>query len=400
MNWTFLIEASIILIAWYACFILFFQKGGDHFAKRVYLLSGLFISIVVPLLSIPVFPQMVYLSTESLSGSPIMTPNDEYSFWWVTLKMLYASGCMLIATKLIIRLFRLSLLIRNAEVYHEQNAILHIVPGENKVASFGGYILISKDELHKNLSIKIAHEKAHIAQVHTLDILLLSVYQVFFWFNPISWLMEQKVKEVHEYLADESTSIEHPNYAIQLVESTIDRVSAIPVTNSYYSFIQKRIDMLKNKRRSSLWLYLISIPLLSGFLYSFSFTTSPVIVPQNAIGLVGDTIPNKSADVDSFIVTDTLIVFDAETYEETVTIIKTKMSKKEYFELHPPAYPESDTILIFDPKNNSETLMVKNMKTGQTDTIYLDRPVQLKKGEKIMTKEQMLKKQKPKKKIE
>ena len=76
------------------------------------------------------------------------------------------------------------------------------------------------------------------------------------------------------------------------------------------------------------------------------------------------------------------------------------MSKKEYFELHPPAYPESDTILIFDPKSNSETLIVKNMKTGQTDTIYLDRPVHLKKGEKIMTKEQMLKKQKPKKKIE
>jgi hypothetical protein len=400
MNWTFLVEASIILIAWYVCFILFFQKGGSHFAKRVYLLSGLFVSIVIPLLSIPVFPQLVHLAIEFPGGSPIMLPNDEHSFWWYTLIMFYASGCMLIAAKLINRLFRLWSLIRTAEVCHEENEIFHIIPGENKVASFGGYILISKDELHKNLSIKIAHEKAHIAQVHTLDILLLSVYQIFFWFNPVSWLIEKKVKEIHEYLADESTIRDHPNYAIQLIESAIDRVSAIPVTNSYYSFIQKRIDMLKNKRRNSLWLYLISIPLLSGFLYSFSFTTYPVIVPQNTNGLTGDTIPNKLTDVDSFEVIDTLVVFDAETYEETVTIIKSKMSKKEYFELHPPANSESDTILIFDPNNNSETLIVKNIKTGQRDTIYLDHPAHLKKGEKIMTKEQLQKKQKQKKKIE
>lgn len=398
MNWTFLIEAAIVLIAWYTCFIIFFQKERSHFAKRLYLLSGLFISIIIPLLTIPVFPQLVYLTTEPSAGLPDMSLQGEGSYWVYGLKVLYTSGCVLFATILIIKLFRLWSLVRNAEVYLDEHVKLHIVPGKNKVASFGRYILMSKDEMGKNLSIKIAHEKAHIEQAHTLDILLLSVYQVFFWFNPISWLIEQKVKEVHEYLADESTIRAHPNYAIRLIESTIDRVNAIPVTNSYYSFIQKRVEMLTTKRRGNVWLYLISIPLLSGLLYSFSFTTYPVISTQDSADLLSDTIPPQFSELDSFEVFDTLIVVDPNTYEEAVTVIKSKMSKKEYFELHPVQVPGSEVILIFDPDDYSETMIVKDSITGQTDTVYVDRPLKVKKEEKKKRQKQLEKKQKSEKK--
>src|SRR5690606_39609713 len=47
------------------------------------------------------------------------------------------------------------------------------------------------------------HEKAHITQKHSLDILFIEALQILFWFNPLIYLYKKAMKLNHEFLADQ-----------------------------------------------------------------------------------------------------------------------------------------------------------------------------------------------------
>ncbi|HEY3383451.1 MAG TPA: M56 family metallopeptidase [Vicinamibacterales bacterium] len=48
----------------------------------------------------------------------------------------------------------------------------------------------------------VAHERTHIRQGHSPDILLIQCAAIGQWFNPFIWLYKTALRELHEYLAD------------------------------------------------------------------------------------------------------------------------------------------------------------------------------------------------------
>jgi beta-lactamase regulating signal transducer with metallopeptidase domain len=50
----------------------------------------------------------------------------------------------------------------------------------------------------------MVHEQTHVAQCHSLDILISELFCVFNWFNPFCYLMKHEIRLNLEYLADEA----------------------------------------------------------------------------------------------------------------------------------------------------------------------------------------------------
>lgn len=130
-----------------------------------------------------------------------------------------------------------------------------------------------------NLPAINAHENIHIIQLHTVDILLVEIIIVFFWFNPIVYRYHKSLKAIHEYLADEYASkftASKKQYAMLLFLKNLNAGSVL--VNTFYnpSLLEARIKMLQRKKSSRyrLWKYALCLPLLFMVALLCSFSSS------------------------------------------------------------------------------------------------------------------------------
>lgn len=93
----------------------------------------------------------------------------------------------------------------------------------------------------------LLHEMGHVRQGHTLDILLVELMQVFYWFNPFVYLFKKRMQANHEYLADAyalEAGVPVAAYAEQLLHYTVrDQTSAL-ASGFNYALIKNRLLML------------------------------------------------------------------------------------------------------------------------------------------------------------
>ncbi len=66
-------------------------------------------------------------------------------------------------------------------------------------------IIFLSDDIYKKGDIKkiITHEKIHVQQKHSFDLIILELLTIIQWFNPFIWFYKSTIKEIHEFLADE-----------------------------------------------------------------------------------------------------------------------------------------------------------------------------------------------------
>jgi TonB family protein len=141
-----------------------------------------------------------------------------------------------------------------------------ILLSDNKTGSFSFFkwMVISRFDYENNPDPILQHEMVHIRQWHSLDILLIEIIKVVFWFNPTAWLYKHSLQEVHEFLADE-TAPNRDHYARFLVSYSFS-VPAALLTNHFFnsSILKNRIKMIYKNRNSrwSLGKYLMIVPVI------------------------------------------------------------------------------------------------------------------------------------------
>ncbi|MFK7786100.1 MAG: M56 family metallopeptidase, partial [Crocinitomicaceae bacterium] len=71
--------------------------------------------------------------------------------------------------------------------------------------TFFKHVILNKEAYQDGRfdEIILLHETAHARQLHSLDILIVELLKVIFWFNPAIHLYSKSIRENHEYLADE-----------------------------------------------------------------------------------------------------------------------------------------------------------------------------------------------------
>lgn len=142
--------------------------------------------------------------------------------------------------------------------------------------SFLNHIFISQKEYPEaDLSKIMAHEKVHIQQKHSIDLILVELLLVFQWFNPFVWFYKRAIKINHEYLADNGTldsGIDLPSYQYSLLNQVLHE-NNFEMVSSYNFSIKKRIKMMMKKRSPKLATLklAIALPIISFLFLAFAF---------------------------------------------------------------------------------------------------------------------------------
>ncbi len=187
---------------------LFLQKEKMYRFNRFYLLFSLFFSYTVPFISVtaempkPIRKaQTIIESTQEILD---LTKTQQSFDWTILAWFIYATGAMFLLTKAILSIIKIKKLKGEKIIYQNQNIIItekHLSP-----FSFCNSIYLGKNYwINNKIDRRIfLHEKTHLAQKHSIDLLLVEIIKIFTWFNPSVYFFQKAMVTNHEFLADEA----------------------------------------------------------------------------------------------------------------------------------------------------------------------------------------------------
>lgn len=100
------------------------------------------------------------------------------------------------------------------------------VEGDKAPCSFANNIFINPEKYEWDTYNQILlHEKVHIRQKHSLDILLAELVLIFQWFNPFAWIYRKEIESNLEFLTDDQlvqrNEVEKSSYQLSLLKVSI-----------------------------------------------------------------------------------------------------------------------------------------------------------------------------------
>jgi len=275
----YLLKSSLSLAILYVPYWLFFQKNTFFKINRFYLLASIAFSIIIPLIHFNIYGQTTIPSFEKMMEPVVINAQTTYltksNIGYHTIpitNILYFTGAFVFFLFFLHRIMQLSHLIWKNHVESRDGIKFVKVDMEFAPASFFKYVFVSAKSA--NFTDILIHEKAHVLQGHSWDVLFLEMVKVFFWFNPFVRIYTKALRNVHEFLADEAT-IKKKNDCAGYQNLVFEHSFGIRLNSLALSFndspIKKRfIMMTKNKtNRIKKWGYLTIIPVFVMTLFYF-----------------------------------------------------------------------------------------------------------------------------------
>jgi TonB family protein len=161
---------------------------------------------------------------------------------------------------------------------------------KGRAFSFFGKIAVDEELEGKEIIIK--HELVHARQWHSADVIFFEIFLAMNWFNPIVYIYRNAIKNIHEFIADDSaasTLEERSAYALLLVSSVFN-TQPQRLTNNFFnqSLLKRRIIMLhKTKsRKVAILKYGLSVPLFAiMIIFSSAMVGKSQIVQQASVNI-------------------------------------------------------------------------------------------------------------------
>ena len=205
--------------------------------------------------------------------------------WAHILLILYLSGVLFFAARLILLFHWLNQILRKYGYNHDDGVKLVKMDEEVPPFSFFRFIFLQREtnSLTEFEQI-VAHEKVHIRQRHSIDLLLAHFITLFQWFNPFVWLINKAMKTNHEYIADRNVveqGYELFDYQSLLLKQMISIRSVELVNNFNLINIKKRIAMM-TKIKSGLAAQIKALVVIPAAMFLFFFFAD-ISFAQNAV---------------------------------------------------------------------------------------------------------------------
>ncbi|PQB03806.1 M56 family metallopeptidase [Aureitalea marina] len=329
MEWiVYLIKSAGVLSLFYLIYI-FLLRGETLFkGNRHFLLSGMLVAVLFPLLK---WTRVTYVQADPANSAgdfiPIATETTALTEvstslpWNDILFYVYLVGVLALSLRFGFHLWSLFRLIHRRPRFKRQGFTYVKVDREIKPFSFFRLIVFNP-EMHKaeELQMVLAHEQAHVRQLHSIDLLLSNLLIIVQWWNPLTWLYRKSLEENLEFLADHDTAQRVQSikqYQLALVRASSSSFSPMLINSFYQSFIKKRILMLNkpdSKQRNFLKAALI-LPALAVFLWSFNVQEEIQVIPSDPVTVgqgyppaeagLTSTIPGADSDVQAKLATTT-----------------------------------------------------------------------------------------------
>lgn len=280
---------STALISVFMCFYWLFLQKETHFtSNRFYFVVSIIASLILPFIVYPIYINAPMI--EQLPMKFIETPTEKISIitnetpsaklfmidWFLMIKGIYLVGIITLLIKFMIDIVSLYRLLRQSDKLKEEH--ITFVQTLKNISPFSvfNYIVYNKKMFtSEELEQIILHEKIHVNQKHSYDLLLINIVLIVQWFNPFVWLFKKQLEQNLEFIVDSQVAKQTnklKEYQYLLLKTSIKSNPFTWSTNFYNSFIKKRIIMLQKtptKKKNYLKLLLL-LPILTVFLFAFN----------------------------------------------------------------------------------------------------------------------------------
>lgn len=248
----YLFESSCCWVVLYGFYALLLRREKTFGYNRAYLLLALFLGLIAPSLHLENQVASILLAPVDLSA--LTTPTLEnlvdvapISLDWNALTLLYSLGFVFFTGRFLHSLLKIQTIYKRSTVEVHPNYQLVTMQGAYPPFSFANLLFVPANLVADTNAYNciITHEAAHIQQAHSIDILLVELLQIIFWFNPILILYKMALRDQHEYLADQAvlrnTSI--TQYGHLLLDQSVS--ATLPLVHPFFhSSLKKRIIMM------------------------------------------------------------------------------------------------------------------------------------------------------------
>jgi TonB family protein len=289
-EFSFYIFKSFIWLTSFALVYLLFLKNERFFLlNRLYLISGILVSIFFPLITIHYIIELPANDINHLNSHETGFLNQStislFPSLSVVVLFLYLSGVIFLIFKLFKQIIAVHRIIKNAKPQNLGQAKLIKTFEFSAPFVFFRYIFVNPSLNDIETKEIVNHELVHIRQKHWIDLLLAEILYIGQWFNPFAWIYIRFIRQNHEYFTDEVSLQRSSNpaaYKATLLNQMFNS-QVIRLTNSFnFSLNKKRFDMMNTiitspYRKMKL---LLILPVFAIIFYSFAKTeyqyTSPV----------------------------------------------------------------------------------------------------------------------------
>jgi TonB family protein len=358
----YLLESGISLSLFALVYFMLLRRETFFRVNRWFLLLSISFSALLPLLHIPFYapqpimlqevtvtPYINLLSSVTVYGASLSKGAEQFVLNYSLLGYVYLLGVAFFTGLFFLRIFQIYRLIAQNLVVPQGKINLVILNRELSPFSFLNYIFVSKNLENTNGWEKmLEHEKQHIHQGHTFDVLILEIVAVFQWFNPFFWMFRRALRENHEFLADQAV-IAHgtaPLWYKQILINQYVGDQLVIANNFNYSLIKNRIQMISKikSRKIANVKFLIGFVLAASLIVVFACeqkktTKAEITSTENSVTIIAD---GKSLKV----------IGDASGIEK----LKTAISTSEEFEIK--ADSASGNLVLAVKSNKAPELVV------------------------------------------
>ncbi|NQU86314.1 MAG: hypothetical protein HQ541_11185 [Mariniphaga sp.] len=269
-----LLKITICLILLFGIYYFLLRKETTFRFIRFFLLFSILASVAFPFIPLQISWSPPPLLSEQLSRiepdavkkfitpekdinnsseiniEPINTDADTKKTPW--LLYAYILGFTLLTTRFLINISKLSTRIqKNKKLNNNGITCINIKSGRN-IHSFFRFIFLPDEHFDNPKNSIIEHEKIHVNQLHSIDILIIELIQIIFWFHPLIYLYRNAIILNHEFLADEGVlkaQVGKIEYQQSLLDYCIAKNELQFTSGFNFTHIKKRIAMMTKTRK-------------------------------------------------------------------------------------------------------------------------------------------------------
>ncbi|MEO9570377.1 MAG: M56 family metallopeptidase [Polaribacter sp.] len=282
----YILQVILFQVLFLAIYDFFLSKETFFTKNRWYLLSTPLVSFLIPFIKIATFqkavPQELIIQLPEIFLSPEKVIQETEMYQSINYgAILFWIGVTVFLILFLVKLFKITNLIRKHEVVKKKDFALIFIPNQTKAFSFFNYIFLGKEISISQQDQIIEHELVHSKQKHSLDLLFFEFLKIMMWFNPMVYFYQKRITLIHEYISDEITAkSETKETYINNLLSNFFQVENIAFVNQFYkqTLIKKRIIMMKKNQSKKMnqLKYLVLIPVLVSMLFYVACTTENI----------------------------------------------------------------------------------------------------------------------------
>ena len=254
-------KVAVALAVFYMFYRLLLRKETFHRLNRIVLVGTVALSFILPLCIVTIHktvevaaqPVEQVLTFAASASEGMASASEESVPWWpVALAILYMAGVTLMLARVVISIFSILRIVRRGQLVREEDDCRIIVTDADiDPFSWMKYIVLSRKDWEGEHTPILLHEKAHIGNKHSVELLVVNILSAFQWFNPAILMLRADLQEVHEYEADDAVLRAGTNikeYQYLLIRKAVSK-SGYSVANSFnHSILKNRITMMSKSK--------------------------------------------------------------------------------------------------------------------------------------------------------